>query len=80
MKAQRNYPIFVITPKSENSLKKGHPWVYGEEILDRKGEYENGDIVDVVSKKGRYLGSGFVNDNSKISVRIISKNTNDKFD
>jgi len=80
MKAQRNYPVFTITQKSENSLKKGHPWVYGEEILEKKGEYENGDIVDVVSKKGRYLGSGFVNDNSKITVRIISKNTNDKFD
>jgi hypothetical protein len=38
------------------------------------------DIVDVLTEKGRYLGSGYINDHSKIRVRIISKNPNDKFD
>ena len=32
------------------------------------------------SAKDRYLGSGFINDNSKIRVRVISRNANDKFD
>ena len=45
-----------------------------------EGTYANGDLVDVVTEKGKYLGTGFVNDNSKIRVRIISTNTNDKFD
>ena len=45
-----------------------------------EGSYENGDLVDVVTPKGKYLGTGFVNDTSKIRVRIISTNTNDKFD
>lgn len=76
----RNYPIFTVTEKAEKSLRGGHPWVYGEEITDRQGGYENGDIVDVVSKKGRWLGAGLVNDNSKITVRVISRNTNDRFD
>ena len=37
-------------------------------------------MVDVVTAKGKYLGTGFVNDISKIRVRLISNNTNDKFD
>ncbi len=45
-----------------------------------EGAYVNGDLADVLSPKGKYLGTGFVNDASKIRVRIISNNNNDKFD
>ena len=76
----RNYSKFYITKKGERAARSGHPWVYGEEVTGVEGVYENGDLVDVVTEKGRYLGTGFVNDNSKIRVRIISNNTNDKFD
>lgn len=76
----RKYARLTVTPKGERALRRGHPWVYGEEITAREGNYENGDIVDVVSPKGRWLGAGFVNDHSKIRVRIISRNTNDRFD
>lgn len=69
-----------ITPKGEKHIKGGHPWVFAEEITEISGEYENGDVVDVYSKKEKYLGSGYINDNSKIRVRIISRNANDKFD
>lgn len=80
MKASRNYPVAAITEKAEHSIKKGHVWVYGEEVTDVIGNYRNGDLVDVVTRKGRFLGTGFINDNSKIRIRIISKNANDKFD
>lgn len=60
--------------------KTGHPWVFGDEVTKTEGEYQNGDLVDVMSSKGKYIGTGFVNDISKIRVRIISTNTNDKFD
>ena len=76
----RDYPVFTVTPKAERSLKAGHPWVYGEEVTAVEGIYQNGDMVDVVSSKGRYLGSGWVNDHSKIRVRVISRNANDTFD
>jgi len=78
--ASRNFIKLTITPKGEKMLKGGHPWVYFDEITSVNGEYENGDIVDVYSSKDRYLGSGFINDNSKIRVRVISRNANDKFD
>ncbi|MDY4919763.1 MAG: class I SAM-dependent rRNA methyltransferase [Phascolarctobacterium sp.] len=76
----RKYARFFITPKGERTARNGHPWVFGEEVTKVEGEYENGDLVDVVTNKGKYLGTGFVNDTSKIRVRIISTNTNDKFD
>lgn len=71
---------FYITPKGERAARGGHPWVFGEEVTRIEGEYHNGDLVDVLTGKGKYLGTGFVNDISKIRVRIISTNTNDKFD
>ena len=76
----RAYTKFYITPKGERAARSGHPWVYAEEITNIEGEYRNGDLVDVVTGKGKYLGTGFVNDHSKIRVRLISTNTNDKFD
>lgn len=76
----RSYPKFYITPKGERAARGAHPWVFGEEVTKVEGSYQNGDLVDVVTAKGKYLGTGFVNDNSKIWVRLISNNTNDKFD
>lgn len=76
----RDFPVFTVTPKAARSLRAGHPWVYGEEITAVEGGYRNGDMVDVVSSKGRYLGTGWVNDHSKIRVRILSRNANDTFD
>lgn len=76
----RNYTKIYITPKGERAARSGHPWVYADEITNIEGTYTNGDLVDIVTGKGKYLGTGFINDNSKIRVRIISTNTNDKFD
>ena len=76
----RGYPLVTVSKKCERFIKGGHIWVYHDEILSVDGEYENGDIADVLTEKGRYLGSGFINENSKIRVRIISKNANDRFD
>ena len=80
MKAEREYPRFTITPKSEAAILRGHPWVYDAEILSVEGTPENGKLVDIVSKKGRYLGTGFLSEQSKIRVRLISRNANDRFD
>lgn len=77
---ERTYSKAFITEKGEKSVRAGHPWVYDTEITDISGEYENGGLVDVYSRKQRFLGTGFINDNSKIRIRIISRNANDKFD
>ena len=76
----RPYAKLTITKKGERAARSGHPWVYGEEVTHVKGTYQTGDIVDVYNDKDRYLGTGFANDISKIRVRIVSRNANDRFD
>ena len=78
--AERPYPIITVNEKAARSLRAGHPWVYGAETTGPDRPAQNGDIVDVVTQKGRWLGAGFLNDHSKIRVRILSRNTNDRFD
>ncbi len=80
MKAERTYPRYTVTPKAEAAILRGHPWVYGQEVLATEGEAENGGLVDVLSKKGRYLGTGLLSERSKIRVRLLSRNANDRFD
>ena len=80
MKTQRDYPKYTVTPKAEAAILRGHPWVYDAEVLAAEEGAENGGLVDVVSKKGRYLGTGFLSEHSKIRVRLISRNANDRFD
>ena len=77
---KRTYPLITITEKGEDFIESGNNWVYENEIISISKEHNNGDIVDVISKKGKYLGSGFISDLSKIRVRIFSKNTNDSYD
>lgn len=80
MKAARSYPCYTVTPKAEAAILRGHPWVYDVEIVSSEGTTENGGLVDVLSKKGRYLGTGFLSEHSKIRVRLLSRNANDRFD
>ena len=79
MKAARPYPKIIITPKGEAALTGGHPWVYEGEVTVVDGAAEDGGLVDVVSRRGSWLGCGFYNSRSKIRVRLVSRNANDDF-
>ncbi len=65
MKAQRPYPTITITPKGERALLGGHPWVYDAEITAQSGPIADGAIADVLSAKGRWLGSAFTTATAK---------------
>ena len=80
MKAQRDYPRFTITAKGTRWVEQGHPWIYAAEVLREEGAIDNGALADAVSEKGKYLGTGFVSRESKIRLRLISRNANDRFD
>ena len=78
---ERAYPVYTVNKHAEGLLVGGHPWVYENDILHSpENEPENGTLADVVSTKGSYLGTGFVSLKSKIRVRLISRNANDRFD
>ena len=80
MKAQRDYPRFIITAKGSRWVEQGHPWIYADEVIEEQGAAENGGLADAVSEKGKYLGTGFVSRESKIRLRLLSRNANDRFD
>lgn len=79
MKQKRVLPPAGVTKKAEHSILSGHPWIYDTEVI-APPECEDGALCDVLSQKGSYLGSGFYNSHSKIRIRLLSRNANDRFD
>lgn len=80
MKQKREFPLCTVTKKAVRAAQGGHPWVYADEILSVDGETTNGCLVDVAGENGTYLGTGFYSEQSKIRVRLVSRNANDRFD
>jgi len=79
MNIKRDFPRVTVTEKCRKRTSDGHPWIYDNEITSAD-EITDGALADVISEKGRYIGTGFFNSHSKIRVRIISRNANDTFD
>lgn len=79
MKTERSFPHFTVTKKAAASVKNGHPWVYGEEILSGAEGVANGSLCDAFTEKGTYLGTGLYSEKSKIKLRLLSDNANEKF-
>ena len=79
MRQQRPYPRLVVTRKATRSLKAGHPWVFEGEVIDAE-PCANGSVVDVFEENGTWQGAGLVSQNSKIRVRIVTRNANDRVD
>ena len=80
MKTERVFPRVVISDKGSKWVRDGHPWIYEGEVLSVDEGIVNGAVVDAVSTKGRYLGSGFYSGKSRIRVRLLTENANEKFD
>ncbi len=80
MKAERPFPQLVISKKGSRNVQAGHPWIYSDEVLNENAAIENGSIVDAVTENGRYLGSGLLSRESKIRIRLLSRNANDRFE
>ncbi|MDO4265686.1 MAG: class I SAM-dependent rRNA methyltransferase [Eubacteriales bacterium] len=55
------------------TLKSGGMWVYDNEIDRIEGDFENGDIIEVHDFDGYFMGWGFINTASKITVRLLSR-------
>ncbi len=71
------YPKAVISEKCRKRISGGHPWIYDNEITEICGTPEDGGMADVFTEKEKYIGTGFYNSNSKIRIRIVTRNAND---
>lgn len=74
--------LAVVTLKKGEGrlLKSGGMWVFDNEIASVMGSFLNGDIVLVRDFDGYPLGRGFINTNSKITVRLLTRDENQKID
>lgn len=73
-------PAVSCSKRAELAARGGHPWIYGSELETAAEDIAPGALVRVVSKKGKFIGTGFYNPASRISIRLISTNANDRFD
>ena len=68
------YHTIVTLKKGEGrTIKAGGMWIYDNEIASILGDFENGDLVTVHDFDGYFMGYGFLNMNSKIRVRMMSR-------
>lgn len=65
-------PKIKIDKKCAARILQGHLWVFDNEIMGVEGAYTNGDVVYVTDHKGRVIGKGYINDRSKIVIRILT--------
>ncbi len=65
-------PVVHVINGRQKKLLQGHPWVYGNEIERIQGEPQDGGLVTVVDFRGRYMGTGFYNSRSLITVRLLT--------
>lgn len=68
------YDTIVTLRKGEGrTLKAGGMWVYDNEIDTIQGDFENGDIVTVHDFDGYFMGYGYINTRSKITLRLLAR-------
>ena len=76
----RGYSIVKISRKAEATVLAGHPWVYDSEVFDDDGITPDGGIVDITNQRGSYIATGYINRHSKIRLRILTRNANERID
>ncbi|MGH2398180.1 MAG: rRNA large subunit methyltransferase I, partial [bacterium] len=62
----------LLKPGKESRLALGHLWVYAGEIASLDGHVDDGGIIDVRSLRGQWLGRGFINRKSTLTVRLLT--------
>lgn len=63
-------PTATITPRGEDRVRSGHPWVYRGDIVDAAAE--PGEVVAVRTARGKVLGHALFSDRSQITLRMIA--------
>jgi 23S rRNA (cytosine1962-C5)-methyltransferase len=62
------------------TISAGGIWIFDNEIAEADGSYQNGEIVEVVSYKDDFIGYGYINDHSKIRIRLLTRHKDEQID
>ncbi len=74
------HAIVKISDQGAQFVRNGQMWMYRNNLVSDIESFENGCICDVETEAGEYLGTGFLNKDSHVTVRIVSKNREEEFD
>lgn len=66
------HPTVTLKKNEDKRLRQGHLWVFSNEIQSISGEPKTGDLVEVQTSAGKYVGTGFYHPGSLIAARITS--------
>ncbi len=75
-----NHTIVTLKKGEGRTVKSGGLWIYDNEIASITGRFKNGDIVEVHDFDGYPLGRGFINQNSRIRIRLMTRRTDQEID
>jgi len=68
-----------LNKNADRRIREGHSWIYSNEIntkLTSLKDFEAGEIVDVVNHQDKWLGRGYINPNSLICIRLLTRDKN----
>ena len=77
------YPPLLLNPQADRRIKKGHLWIYSNEVNTAKTPLKSfapGDLAEVCSASGHPLGLAFVNPNALICGRLLTRDNRQKLD
>jgi 23S rRNA (cytosine1962-C5)-methyltransferase len=69
-----------LRKKISNRVLNGHPWIFGNEINNIEGAINPGDIAEVYTHDKKFLGKGYLNPQSQIQVRLLTRDKNQTID
>ncbi|MBS1689187.1 MAG: class I SAM-dependent rRNA methyltransferase [Bacteroidetes bacterium] len=69
---------FFLRKKIGDRIINGHPWIFGNELGDSEGTADAGDIVEVYSYSGSFVGKGYYNPASQIRIRLLTRDKNEE--
>ena len=74
------HTIVTLKKGAGRTIKSGGAWIFDNEIDTITGRFKNGDLVTVHDFDGYPMGSGFINQNSKIRIRMMTRKANQEID
>jgi 23S rRNA (cytosine1962-C5)-methyltransferase len=66
-------PRIILKRDKEKPVQRGHPWVFSGAVAKVEGEVSLGDVGEVYSKEGQFLGLGHINPRSQIILRLLTQ-------
>ena len=75
-----NEAVVTLKKGEGRTIKSGGMWIFDNEIADITGNFENGDIVIIHDFDGYPMGKGFINQHSKIRIRLMTRDSRQEID